>query len=116
MTFAEICKSFNRNKYLLCIVVLLAPIFLGTTACNLRDEAPATSSETRFIASAAAININTTSAGELQKIPYIGEKLAAQIVEHRERYGPFRTAESLILIPGISDSRFRKIRELVRVD
>ncbi len=42
--------------------------------------------------------------------------MAAQIVEHRERYGPFRRPEHLMLIPGISDSRFRKIRDLVRVD
>ena len=62
------------------------------------------------------ININTASTAELQRIPHIGEKLAAKIIEHREVNGPFRRAEHLMLIQGISDKRFRKIRPLVRVE
>ena len=63
-----------------------------------------------------AININTASAEDLQRIPHIGEKLAAKITEHREVNGPFRRVEHLMLISGISDERFRKIRPLVRVE
>ena len=63
-----------------------------------------------------AININTASKTELQQIPYVGEKLAADIIEHREKHGPFLRAEHLMLIRGISDTRFRKIRPMVRVE
>ncbi|MFL6466566.1 MAG: ComEA family DNA-binding protein [Pyrinomonadaceae bacterium] len=63
-----------------------------------------------------AININTAEASELQRIPHIGEKLAADIIEFRERFGPFRRAEQLLLVNGVSDARFRDIRHLVRVD
>jgi competence protein ComEA len=63
-----------------------------------------------------AININTAGVGELTRIPHVGEKLAAKIVEHRELNGPFRRVEHLMLIQGISDKRFRKIRPLVRVE
>lgn len=63
-----------------------------------------------------AVNINTAMAIELEKIPHIGEKLALKIVEHRTQHGAFRRAEHLMLIPGISDDRFRQIRSLVRVD
>jgi competence protein ComEA len=63
-----------------------------------------------------AVNINTASLEELQKIPHIGESLARRIVDHREANGPFRRVEHLMLVSGISDKRFRKIRPLVRVE
>ena len=63
-----------------------------------------------------AININTASAEELEKIPHVGEKLAEKIIEHRERFGKFRKAEFLLLVDGISDKRFREIRSLVKVE
>ncbi len=63
-----------------------------------------------------SININTASLDELQRIPHVGEKVAARIIEHREVNGPFRRVEHLMLIQGISDKRFRKIRPLVRVE
>ena len=63
-----------------------------------------------------AVNINTASLPELQKIPHVGESLAKKIIEHRETHGPFRRVEHLMLIQGISDKRFRKIRPLVRVE
>lgn len=63
-----------------------------------------------------AININTASAEELAKIPHIGEKAAAKIVEHREKYGPFRRPEHLMLVDGISDKKFRLIRSLIKTE
>lgn len=72
--------------------------------------------ETSPEVAAHSININTALADELQRIPHVGEKLAAKIIEHREIHGPFRRVEHLMLIPGISDKRFRKIRPMVRVE
>jgi len=63
-----------------------------------------------------AININTASVDELTRIPHVGEKVAARIIEYREEHGSFRRVEHLMLIQGISDKRFRKIRSLVRVE
>ena len=105
---------FNRSAFP--AIVVIAVLVFGTIACGGRTEESASLTNVKYSPSAAAININTASMDELQKIPYIGEKMAGQIIEHRERYGPFRQAEDLILIQGISDSRFRKIRSLVRVD
>ena len=64
----------------------------------------------------SAININTASVAELERIPFIGEKLAVKIVEHRETHGRFRKAEHLMLIQGISDKKFRQISNVVKVD
>lgn len=41
--------------------------------------------------------------------------MAQKIIEHREKQGPFRRPEELMLIRGISDIRFRRIRHLIRV-
>ncbi len=112
----DIRKSIYYNKYAICLGFLTTVIFVGSTACNTGSEAPIAFSEDKYLASTASININTASVEELQKIPNIGEKLAEQIIEHRERYGPFRRSEDLMLIPGISDARFRKIRDMVRID
>jgi len=62
------------------------------------------------------ININTAPADELEKLPGIGKGLATRIVEHREKYGPFRKPEYLIIIRGISDKRFRALQDLITVE
>jgi competence ComEA-like helix-hairpin-helix protein len=62
------------------------------------------------------ININTASAQELEKLPGIGRGFAQRIVEHREKYGPFRRPEHLIMVRGLSDKRFRALRDLITVD
>lgn len=61
-----------------------------------------------------AVDINTADAEELSMIPHIGEKLASRIVAHREAHGPFRRVEHIMLVEGISDKRFRKIRSLLK--
>ena len=62
------------------------------------------------------ININTASADELEKLPGIGKALAARILERREKYGPFRRPEHLIMVRGMSDKRFRTLRDLITVE
>ncbi len=62
------------------------------------------------------ININTAPAGELEKLPGIGKGLAERIIEHRQRFGPFRRPEHLIIVRGISDRRFRVLKDLVAVE
>ena len=62
------------------------------------------------------ININTASAEELEKLPGIGQALAARIIEHRGKFGPFRRPEHLIMVRGISDKRFRALQKLITVD
>ena len=110
------CKALWCNGYTISGIALLACLTFGFVGCRQNTREQVSFANVQFLPSAAAVNINTASVEELQKIPYIGEKMADRIIEHRERYGPFRRAEDLILIPGISDSRFRKIRSLIRVD
>jgi len=62
---------------------------------------------------AESVNINTANEQELQAIPHIGPKNARDIIEYREKHGRFRRPEQLLLIDGISDTRFRSIRRMI---
>lgn len=63
-----------------------------------------------------AININTASTGELEKLPHIGRKTAEAIVRFRTENGPFRRPEHLLLIRGVSEKRFLEIRQFLRTE
>ncbi len=87
-------------------------------SCAKPSRIRSTADETHSTANAPApvtgrININTASVEELEKLPGIGKALAARIVEHRENYGPFRRPEHLMVVPGISDRKFRSMRNLI---
>jgi competence protein ComEA len=62
------------------------------------------------------ININTATPQELEKLPGVGKVIAERIVAHREQYGPFRRAEHLMMVRGISDRKFREMRPQVVVE
>jgi competence ComEA-like helix-hairpin-helix protein len=94
------------------ITVIIVAVVLFSACTAEQPSGPVFQIET----SADAININTSGVDELRRIPNIGEKLALKIVEFREKHGPFRRPEHLLLINGISDRRFREIRHLVRVE
>lgn len=47
------------------------------------------------------ININTATAEQLTKIKGVGPKLAAAIVEYREKNGPFESVDALTKVKGI---------------
>jgi competence ComEA-like helix-hairpin-helix protein len=70
----------------------------------------------RAEAGPARVNINRATREELGRLPGIGAGIAARIVEHRERNGPFRRVEHLLAVRGISEGRFEQLRALVAVE
>jgi competence protein ComEA len=92
------------------------------SACIKRERSHIPSQSGRYetssngLSQANRINLNTASADELKTLPGIGPGFAARIIEHREKYGPFRRAEHLMIIRGISEKRFAKLREFVTVE
>ena len=105
------------------IFVLFCSILLvGNTSCIrlARRTPPATAQsagrDVREEAHSPRVPINTASPEELEKLPGVGRGLAARIIEHRERYGPFRRAEHLLMVRGISDRRFRQMRAMIEVE
>lgn len=103
------------------LLSLLLFVSLAVTSCAKRSRAKPNAPTLREQASSASltapkIDINTASAKELEALPGIGKGLAERIVEHREKYGPFRRAEHLMMVRGISETRFRAVRHLVTVE
>ena len=98
--------------------VLAGTFLLSISACAKRSYpiAKANDQQSPSIANTQRININTASAKQLENLPGIGKGLAERIIQHREKYGPFRRAEHLIIVRGISDRRFRALRDFVAVD
>ncbi len=89
----------------------------GCVTRELKQQSIAQASETTATESTSSprININTASADELEKLPGIGKALAGRIIEHREKFGPFRRPAHLIIVRGISDKRFRALQDLITV-
>lgn len=63
----------------------------------------------------AVINLNTATVAELEKLPGIGAKVAARIVEYRTKKGPFATIEELMNVQGIGEKSFLKLRPQLTV-
>jgi competence protein ComEA len=63
----------------------------------------------------ATIDINQATVNDLQKLPGIGPSLAKQIVAYREKHGPFKRVEDLMVIKGIGFKKWKEIRPYVKV-
>jgi len=106
----------------LTLLSLLLFVALAATSCAKRSRAitnaPPTSPTNYNLSSPTTqrLNLNTAPAKALEVLPGIGKGLAERIVEHREKYGPFRRAEHLTMVRGISETRFRALRTLVTVE
>ncbi|HYR86669.1 MAG TPA: helix-hairpin-helix domain-containing protein [Terriglobia bacterium] len=61
------------------------------------------------------LNLNTASVQELDALPGIGPVLARRIVEFRQKKGGFKRVEELLAVPGISEKKWKVIRERVEV-
>lgn len=56
------------------------------------------------------VNVNSASAEQLAAVPGVGPKLAARIVEHRQKSGAFKSLEELLSVKGIGEKSFAKMQ------
>jgi competence protein ComEA len=64
---------------------------------------------------AGRVNINRASADELDNLPGIGPATARAILAYREQHGRFQKIEDLMQVPGIKESRFSSLKDLICV-
>jgi competence protein ComEA len=96
------------------LFILLLAVIIFAAGCSTRQVyEPSADLEPP---SPDAVNINTAPADEIEKLPHIGRKTAEAIVRFRTENGPFRRAEHLMQIHGVSETRFLEIRRLVRTE
>ena len=61
------------------------------------------------------VNINTATQTELETLPGIGPSIASKIVSYRKENGKFKSIEELKKVNGIGESKYKKIKELIKV-
>jgi competence ComEA-like helix-hairpin-helix protein len=102
------------------VACLIATLALIASACATLPQRTASEPQATFEATDTEndlrININTASAHDLEKLPGVGDTIAERILAHRAQYGPFRRPEHLMMVRGISDGKFRKIRKMIVVE
>lgn len=59
------------------------------------------------------VGLNDASADDLRALPGMGAGLAARVVAHRSRWGPFRTVADLRAVRGVGPKRLRAWAELL---
>ncbi len=63
----------------------------------------------------AIVNLNTATAEQLDTLPGVGPKVAARIVEYRQKNGPFKKIEDVMNVKGIGEKNFLKIKDRITV-
>ena len=101
---------------LLKILVLLPALALASCAEREGANANAAAQQSSARTGKPCVNLNTATAEELIGLPGIGEVLSRKIIEYRERNGPFRRSEEIIIIEGFSEKKYRAIADLVCVE
>jgi len=57
------------------------------------------------------LHLNTATAEQLERLPGVGPVLAKRIVDFREKKGGYRRIEELLAVPGVSEKKWKVIRE-----
>lgn len=61
------------------------------------------------------VDLNSADETALQTIPGIGESRAKAILKYRKEHGSFSKVEELLQVPGIGDTLYQQIQDLVTV-
>lgn len=61
------------------------------------------------------VNINTATQTELETLSGIGPSTALKIINYREENGNFNSIEEIKQVPGIGDSKFDNIKDMIEV-
>ena len=62
------------------------------------------------------VNLNTADISRLCTLPGIGESRARDIISYRQEHGVFSQIEEIMQIPGIKESTFEKLKDLITVN
>ena len=61
------------------------------------------------------LNLNTATVEQLERLPGVGPTLAKRIVDFRTKKGGFKRIEELLAVPGISEKKWKELREYLTV-
>lgn len=73
------------------------------------------SKNTNSDAQNSKININTATQAQLETLPGIGASIATKIINYRKENGKFTCIEDIKKVSGIGDSKYEKIKDLIKI-
>ncbi|NNE68555.1 MAG: helix-hairpin-helix domain-containing protein [Pyrinomonadaceae bacterium] len=98
-------------------VKIILVFYFAVAACGCGASRPVYKSVTPSSRHAFdTININLADSRTLESLPGIGKKTAGRIILYREEFGPFKNTAELMLVEGIGEKQFLKLRSLVRTE
>ena len=95
--------------------LVAATALVAATGAPLAAQTKTPPAATAKPASTAVVNINTASATEIATLPGVGAKMAARIIEYRQKNGPFKKVEELMNVRGIGERNFLKLKPQLAV-
>ena len=99
-----------RHLFAVTLVAAVLALAVPSGAATVQDK-PAESKA----APATVVNINTAPAEQLERLPGIGPKTAARIIEYRQKNGGFKKIEELMNVRGIGEKAFLKMKPQLTV-
>jgi competence protein ComEA len=101
-------------RYLLIVllVVLSTAMVPAAPALASAQDKPA---DAKTAAAPPVLNLNTAPAEQLERLPGVGPKTAARIIEYRQKNGGFKKIEELMNVRGIGEKAFLKMKNQLTV-
>ncbi|MBW6458241.1 MAG: helix-hairpin-helix domain-containing protein [FCB group bacterium] len=117
----------EKNIILVIVLILLAGALWFLVRAVIKKQRPLRSSdvrtETSFVREdeqrtesklpAEPVNINTAGLMEIEALPNIGMGKAKDIIDHRDKNGPFRSLEELTKVKGIGEKTLEKLKPFI---
>ena len=100
-------------RTILTVAVVAAILMMAGPAARAFSEAQPPQSSAP--AAAPALNLNTATQADLEKLPGVGPATAKQILDYRQKNNGFKKVEELMNIKGIGEKSFLKLKPLVTV-
>ena len=102
------------KRWLMAFVAAMA-MQAGTAMVAAAQEAAVGQVEQGRTTPAATVNVNTATAEQFEALPGIGAKMAARIVEYRQKNGQFKKVEELMNVKGIGEQSFLKLKPYLTI-
>jgi competence protein ComEA len=108
-TIPNVTRRTKMTRFLIAAITTIA-LMPALTHAQVRPGAQ------KPVATAAApINLNTATMDQLESIPGIGAKTAERIIAYRQKNGGFKKIEDLMLVQGVGEKSFLKMKPLITV-
>jgi competence protein ComEA len=99
------------------IAIVLLCLLVSGIAVQARPvmTGPQTQAADTKAAVVSPLNLNTATVEQLQKLPGVGPKTAARILDYRQKNGAFKKVEELMNVKGVGEKSFLRLKSQITV-